>query len=153
MHERTVRGPLFRPQVCVTLLACCGDAVRIAPGRRRRRMWDEWLAFGETIVWPAPPRLGTAPVWRGFARELTAPGSDLMDRVAGAFARVEGHEGADEYLDLLTETLQERVRLDRRIPGPRPVNAQRRALDGMAASLGLTADDVVRLNRHYMLRL
>ncbi|NYI42631.1 hypothetical protein BKA03_002750 [Demequina lutea] len=29
-----------------------------------RRMWDEWLAFGETIEWPAPPRLGTAPVWR-----------------------------------------------------------------------------------------
>jgi len=40
-------------------------------------------------------------VWRGFARELTAPGSDLMDRVAGSFERVEGLEGADEYLDLL----------------------------------------------------
>ncbi len=106
-----------------------------------RRMWDEWLAFGETMLWPAPPRLGTAPVWRGFARELTAPGSDLMDRVAGSFERVEGLEGADEYLDLL-----DRVLLDRKIS-----TAERRALDGMAAALGLTADDVARLNRHYML--
>ena len=49
---------------------------------------------------PAPPRLGTARVWRGFARELTAPGSDLMDRVAGSFARVEGLEGADDVVRL-----------------------------------------------------
>ena len=66
-----------------------------------RRMWDEWLAFGETMRWPTPPRLATPPVWRGFARQLTAPGSDLMARVAGSFERVEGLEGADEYLDLL----------------------------------------------------
>ena len=39
-----------------------------------RRMWDEWLAFGETMRWPAPPRLATPPVWRGS----TAQGSDLM---------------------------------------------------------------------------
>ena len=32
-----------------------------------RRMWDEWLAFGLGVAWPAPPRLGTTPVWRGFA--------------------------------------------------------------------------------------
>jgi DNA polymerase-3 subunit epsilon len=80
-------------------------------------------------------------VWRGFARELTAPGSDLMDRVAGSFERVEGLEGADEYLDLL-----DRVLLDRKISTP-----ERRALEGMASSLGLGADDVARLNRHYML--
>jgi len=66
-----------------------------------RRMWDEWLAFGETMRWPAPPRIATPPVWRGFARRLTALGSDLMNRVARSFERVEGLEGADEYLDLL----------------------------------------------------
>src|SRR5660397_138329 len=65
------------------------------------RMWDEWLAFGETMRWPAPPRIATPPVWRGFARRLTALGSDLMNRVARSFERVEGLEGADEYLDLL----------------------------------------------------
>src|SRR5660397_86280 len=64
-----------------------------------------------------------------------------MDRVAGSFARVEGLEGADEYLDLL-----DRVLLDRKILGP-----ERRALDGMAGALGLGADEVARLNRHYML--
>src|SRR5660397_205514 len=64
-----------------------------------------------------------------------------MDRVAGSFARVEGLQGADEYLDLL-----DRVLLDRKISGP-----ERRALDGMAASLGLSEADVARLNRHYML--
>jgi len=102
-----------------------------------RRMWDEWLAFGETMRWPAPPQLATPPVWRGS----TAQGSDLMDRVAGSFERVEGLDGADEYLDLL-----DRVLLDRKISG-----SERRALDGMVGSLGLGGDDVARLNRHYML--
>lgn len=104
---------------------------------RDRRVWDEWLRFGATLHWPAAPPLRTAPVGRGS----TVKGSDLMTRVAGSFTRVEGLAGADEYLDLL-----DRVLLDRKISVP-----ERRALDGMGASLGLTTDDVARLNRHYMM--
>ena len=74
-------------------------------------------------------------------------------RAAGSFARVEGLDGADEYLDLRARALQDRVLLDRKISVSRPLNAQRRALEGMATTLGLGADDVVRLNWHRMLRL
>jgi len=47
---------------------------------------------------------------------------------------------ADEDLDLLDRVLQ-----DRKVS-----TAERRALDGLIAALGLGADDVARLNRHYM---
>ncbi len=75
-----------------------------------RRMWDEWLAFGE-----AHPVAGAAAAGdcAGVARVRRRQGSDLMDRVAGSFERVEGLDGADEYLDLL-----DRVLLDRKISGP-----------------------------------
>jgi len=115
--------------------------------------WDRLQEFSEVFDWPAPPRRGTVPVWRGFARELTAPGSELMDRVAGQFARFEGLEGADEYLDLLDRVLLVCKLPARKIAGPRRLSAQRRALDGMASSLGLSRADAARLNRHCMLRL
>ncbi|WP_430867193.1 exonuclease domain-containing protein [Demequina aurantiaca] len=102
-----------------------------------RSMWDHWVTFGEGVQWPTPPRLATLPVPRGAA----GAGSELLATVAGQFERVEGLEGSDEYLDLL-----DRVLLDRKISVP-----ERRALDGMAAALGLRADQIGRLNRHYML--
>lgn len=102
-----------------------------------RRTWDAWLAYGETVRWPAPPRLATRPMPRGS----TGAGSDTLRQVAHSFARVDGLDGADEYLDLLDRVLE-----DRKISVP-----ERRALDGMAASLGLGEADIARLNRHYML--
>ena len=101
-----------------------------------RAMWVKWVEFGESLTWPRPPRLATAPVGRGSA----APGSSLMERVAGSFGPVTNIAGATEYLDLL-----DRVLLDRNISTP-----ERRALDTLAASLGLDAQTVARLNRHYM---
>jgi len=80
-----------------------------------RRTGAELPAFGEMMRWPAPPRLATPQMWRGFADQLTAPGNDLMDGV-------EGLEWADECPELL----------DRKISGP-----ERRPLDAMAASLGM----------------
>ncbi|UPU88081.1 hypothetical protein LGT36_012655 [Demequina sp. TMPB413] len=102
-----------------------------------RREWDGWLALGESLRWPAPPPRGVAPVLRGTTR----PGSAVLARAVGHFAPVDDVAGADEYLDLL-----DRVLLDRKISVP-----ERRALDGMATTLGLGAADVARLNRHYML--
>ena len=102
-----------------------------------RSMWDRWLEYAESIAWPSPPRLATPAVLRGSL----ASGGAALDRVAGSFQRVEGVEGADEYLDLL-----DRVLLDRKISVP-----ERRALDSLAGSLGLDADAVARLHRHYML--
>ncbi|UPU88090.1 hypothetical protein LGT36_012705 [Demequina sp. TMPB413] len=102
-----------------------------------RREWDGWLALGESLRWPAPPPRGVAPVLRGTTR----PGSAVLARAVGHFAPVDDVDGADEYLDLL-----DRVLLDRKISVP-----ERRALEGMATTLGLGADDVARLNRHYML--
>jgi DNA polymerase-3 subunit epsilon len=93
-----------------------------------RREWDGWLA---------PPPRGVAPVLRGTTR----PGSAVLARAVGHFAPVDDVDGADEYLDLL-----DRVLLDRKISVP-----ERRALEGMATTLGLGAGDVARLNRHYML--
>ena len=39
-------------------LADAHEALADAEATAARRMWDEWLAFGETMAWPAPPRLG-----------------------------------------------------------------------------------------------
>ena len=108
--------------------------------RRRSATWTGWdrlQEFSEVFAWPAPPRRAVAPVLRG----TTSAGSEVLASVVGKFARVQGVQGADEYLDLL-----DRVLLDRKISGP-----ERRALDGMATSLGLGGDDVARLNRHYLL--
>ncbi|WP_291382603.1 hypothetical protein [Demequina sp.] len=104
-----------------------------------RREWDGWLALGESLRWPAPPPRGVAPVLRGTTR----PGSAVLARAVGHFAPAEDVAGADEYLDLL-----DRVLLDRKISVP-----ERRALEGMATTLGLGAADVARLNRHHMLPL
>ena len=109
-----------------------------------RREWDGWLALGEQLRWPAPPPRGVASVLRGTTR----PGSAVLARAVGHFAPVDDVDGADEYLDLL-----DRVLLDRKISVPCPLNAQRRALEGMATTLGLGAADVARLNRHHMLPL
>jgi DNA polymerase-3 subunit epsilon len=99
--------------------------------------WERWLKMGEAFRWPMPPRRAVAPVLRG----TTAKGSEVLAGVVGRFAPVDGLVGAAEYLDLL-----DRVLLDRKISAD-----ERRALDGLAASLGLTDADVERLNRHYML--
>ncbi len=73
-------------------------------------------------------------------RGTTRPSSAVLARAVGHFAPVDDVAGADEYLDLL-----DRVLLDRKISVP-----ERRALEGMATTLGLGAADVARLNRHYM---
>lgn len=98
--------------------------------------WARWLEIGEAFRWPTPPRRAVAPVQRG----TTAKGSEVLAGVVGRFAPVNDLDGAVEYLDLL-----DRVLLDRKISAD-----ERRALDGLAASLRLTAADVERLDRHYM---
>lgn len=99
--------------------------------------WDHWLAFGETIAWPHPPRTSTAPVTRG----ATAPGSALLAAVVAQFTPVVDVPRGVEYLDLL-----DRVLLDGKISAP-----ERRALDSLAQTLGLTGDDQRRLHRTYVL--
>lgn len=99
--------------------------------------WTAWQARVASLPWPSPPRTGAALVTRGAG----SPGSAVLASAAGRFERVVGLDGADQYLDLLDQVL-----LDRKISTP-----ERRALDGLAASLGLGAPDIARLNRHYML--
>jgi len=105
----------------------------------RRDVWDQWLAFGESIAWPTPPRLATRTVPRG----ASSPGSSLLADVTRRLAAAAHSDvpGGDEYLDLL-----DRVLLDRRISTP-----ERRALEGLAGTLGLGAHDVAALHRKYLL--
>jgi DNA polymerase-3 subunit epsilon len=102
-----------------------------------RDVWEPWLAMGVSVRWPSPPRLGTTPVTRG----ALAPGSALLASVLGRFEPLGHPESANQYLDLL-----DRVLADRRI-----ANDERRALSALAATLGLTDEDVAQINRHYML--
>ena len=103
-----------------------------------RGAWDPWFAFADGVVWPSVPRLGTTLVTRGAVTQ----GADALRAMVGGFAAdARGVVGGELYLDLL-----DRVLLDRKISGD-----ERRALDGLAGSLGLAADDVVALNRAYML--
>ena len=104
---------------------------------RKSAAWAQWLALGARFPWPTPPRRGVVPVLRG----ATAAGSAMLADVVSRFAPVDDLEGADEYLDLLG-----RVLVDRKISVD-----ERRALEGLAASLGLSVADVERLNRQYML--
>lgn len=99
--------------------------------------WKAWQSRVASLPWPSPPRTGAALVTRGAGK----PGSAILTSVAGRFERVLDIDGADQYLDLL-----DRVLLDRKIATP-----EIRALEGMAASLGLTSSDIARLNRHYLL--
>ena len=99
--------------------------------------WAEWQERVAPLPWPNPPRTGAALVTRGAAQ----PGSAVLARVANRFERIVDLDGADQYLDLL-----DRVLLDRKISTP-----ERRALDGLAESLGLATTAIARLNRHYML--
>ncbi|PKQ25161.1 MAG: hypothetical protein CVT64_11140 [Actinobacteria bacterium HGW-Actinobacteria-4] len=102
-------------------------------------VWSNWLDFGEAFPWPMLACASTTVVTRGAA----SPGNTLLQSVAGSFTRVEGLDGADEYLDLL-----DRVLLNRNISGP-----ERQALDALALQLDLTQQDITRLNRHYMLNV
>jgi len=75
-----------------------------------------------------PAAAGIVLVRRGFARELTGPGSDLMDRVAGSFARVEGLEGADDtgtYATLASPLARAAIERPRRGAGTSSASSSR----------------------------
>lgn len=103
-----------------------------------RGAWDQWFAFADGVAWPSVPRLGTSPVTRGAVTQ----GADALRAMVGGFAAdARGVVGGELYLDLV-----DRVLLDRKISVD-----ERRALAGMAESLGLTARDTATINRAYML--
>ena len=67
---------------------------------RDNSLWSNWIAFGSTIRWPAPPRQSVSPVPRGAAIH----GSTQLADIAKSFLLADGPAGipgSDEYLDLL----------------------------------------------------
>lgn len=130
-HGAAAHEALADAQATAALLAAYMQAVPT------RQWWEQWLEVGSRVAWPRPPRLGTTPVRRGALE----PGSDLLTSVAGSFVALDHPPAANEYLDLV-----DRVLVDRKIS-----TDERRALDAMAAALGLGPAEVAQLHRHYML--
>ncbi len=108
---------------------------------------DPWFAFADGVAWPSVPRLGAALIQRvPVTRGAVTQGADALRAMVGGFAAdARGVVGGELYLDLVAELFECSVLLDRKIS-----TDERRALDGMAASLGLGAADVATLNRAYM---
>ena len=99
-------------------------------------IWHQWLEYASGVIWPTLPRGGVAPVLRG----ATSVNNSALTAIASSFAPASDVPGAYEYLDLLSRVLE-----DRKIS-----SAERRALDSLASTLGLDAQAINTLNRHYM---
>ena len=99
--------------------------------------WTHLLHSATTLSWPAIPRTDTAPVQRGVSAERD---SHFLARILDRLPRASDTVRADPYFALLDQVL-----LDHHISA-----TEADALIALAAHLGLSRADAIRLHHEYL---